>query len=111
MSKRLATFLFVVVVGVSFTASRSTTSPHPLRQTEQLALVAGNALPENIVNEIHSRGVAFRMDTTFRKTLGVEGPRRKTYRHLVPLIDFLALWFHGLTSCFRNYVLDEPTGL
>jgi len=73
MSKRIALFLLTVVLGVSCAASRSTTSPHPLRQTELLSLIAGNALPENIVNEIHVRGVAFRMDAAFRAQLTLAG--------------------------------------
>jgi tetratricopeptide (TPR) repeat protein len=35
--------------------------------------VAGNALPENIVNEIHTRGIAFRMDDSFRAQLKTAG--------------------------------------
>jgi tetratricopeptide (TPR) repeat protein len=45
----------------------------PLRQTELLALIAGNALPENIVNEIHTRGIAFRLDDSFRLQLTAAG--------------------------------------
>ena len=48
-------------------------NPLPLRQSELLALVAGNALPENIVNEIHARGVAFRADDAYRVQLTEAG--------------------------------------
>jgi len=34
----------------------------PLRASQLLALVAGNALPENVVNEINADGLAFRPD-------------------------------------------------
>jgi len=54
---------------VCITTSASETSSRPLRQTELLALVAGNALPENVVNEVRARGVAFRMDASFRAQL------------------------------------------
>src|SRR5260221_6526776 len=65
--------LLVACLLVSFTAGASETSSRPLRQTELLALVAGNALPENIVNEIHTRGIAFRMDDSFRAQLKTAG--------------------------------------
>src|SRR5258706_8374859 len=73
MSKRIPLFLFIIVLGVSRATIGSTTSPGPLRQTELLALVAGNALPENIVNEIRARGLAFRMDASFRAQLTAAG--------------------------------------
>jgi len=41
----------------------------PLRQTELLALVAGNALPENIVNQIRDNGLAFHPDVVYRRLL------------------------------------------
>ena len=73
MSKRIFPTLFVASLLVAFTAAASETAPRSLRQTELLALVAGNALPENIVNEIHTRGVAFRMDDSFRARLTTAG--------------------------------------
>jgi tetratricopeptide (TPR) repeat protein len=65
--------LLVACLLVSCTAGASETSSRPLRQTEILALVAGNALPENIVNETHTRGIAFRMDDSFRAQLTTAG--------------------------------------
>jgi hypothetical protein len=44
-----------------------------LRQTELLALVAGNALPENVVREIGADGMAFRPDDAYRSLLGNAG--------------------------------------
>jgi len=41
----------------------------PLTNSELLALVAGNALNENIVHEIESRGLAFRPSDGFRSQL------------------------------------------
>jgi len=73
MSKRIPLFLFIIVLGVSRATIGSTTSHGPLRQTELLALVAGNALPENIVNEIRLRGLAFRIDDSFRAQLTTIG--------------------------------------
>jgi len=45
------------------------TAPMPLRQTELLALVAGNALPENVVQQILTNGLAFRPDPAYRAFL------------------------------------------
>jgi tetratricopeptide (TPR) repeat protein len=73
MSKRIAIFLLTLMLGMSSAVSRSTTSPRPIRQTELLSLIAGNALTENIVNEIRARGVAFRMDDSFRAQLNAAG--------------------------------------
>jgi hypothetical protein len=72
MAKLAFLSLFAVSLLVSVAAAAETSAP-PLRQTELLALVAGNALPENIVNEIRSRGVAFRMDDSFRAQLTTAG--------------------------------------
>src|SRR5437016_1690393 len=66
-------FLYVLFVSLLVTVAAAETSARPLRQSELLALVAGNALPENIVNEIHTRGVAFRMDASFRAQLTTAG--------------------------------------
>src|SRR5260370_24621119 len=73
MSSRIARFLFMFMLVGCRAVIGSTTSPGPLRQTELLALVAGNALPENIVNEIRARGLAFRMDDSFRAQLTAAG--------------------------------------
>jgi tetratricopeptide (TPR) repeat protein len=70
---RFALSLLAASFLVCITTSASETSSRPLRQTELLALVAGNALPENIVNEIRARGVAFRMDASFRAQLTTAG--------------------------------------
>jgi tetratricopeptide (TPR) repeat protein len=72
MAKRSRVYLLLAVFLVFCTAARADTS-RPIRQTELLALVAGNALPENIVDEIRSRGIAFRMNNTFRAQLKVAG--------------------------------------
>src|ERR1700740_785061 len=71
MTKLRVFSLLIAPLLLSFSAASGT--PRPLRQTELLALVAGNALPENIVNEIRARGVAFRPDTSFRTQLTSAG--------------------------------------
>jgi len=68
MAKLRLFSLLIASLALSSSAAPGT-PPHPLRQTELLALVAGNALPENIVNEIRARGVAFRPDDSFRTQL------------------------------------------
>ena len=73
MSKLASLFLLTSSLLVSCSAAASETALRPLRQTELLALVAGNALPENIVNEIRTRGVAFGLDDSFRTQLTTAG--------------------------------------
>jgi tetratricopeptide (TPR) repeat protein len=72
MAKSLAASLFVVFVLSSPLAATQTFSS-PIRQTELLALVAGNALPENIVAEIQRRNLAFAPDDAFRSLLKTAG--------------------------------------
>src|SRR5260370_23754601 len=67
VSLMLASFVLVSCTAASETASR------PLRQTELLALVAGNALPENIVHEITVRGLGFRPEVAYRAQLKTSG--------------------------------------
>ncbi|MBZ5696876.1 MAG: tetratricopeptide repeat protein [Acidobacteriia bacterium] len=43
--------------------------PTPLGQTKLLALVAGNALPENVVQEINRDGLSFHPDDAYRSLL------------------------------------------
>jgi tetratricopeptide (TPR) repeat protein len=45
----------------------------PLNKSELLALVAGNALSENIAHEIESRGLAFQATDTYRFQLATAG--------------------------------------
>jgi tetratricopeptide (TPR) repeat protein len=67
-------FASLLLAGLLIPCAAAAPQPsQPLRQTELLALVAGNALPENIVNEIRSRGIAFRVNDTFRAQLKVAG--------------------------------------
>src|SRR6266446_731918 len=73
MAKLAFLSLLVGSLLVSATAVTSETSSRPLRQTELLALVSVNSLPENIVNEIRTRGVAFSMDDSFRAQLTSAG--------------------------------------
>lgn len=72
MAKLRLFSLLITSLVLSFSAAWGT-PPRPLRQTELLALLAGNALPENIVNELRARGVAFRPDTSFRTQLTTAG--------------------------------------
>jgi len=45
----------------------------PLADSELLALVAGNVLTENVVHEIESRGLAFRLTDAYRSQLTTAG--------------------------------------
>jgi tetratricopeptide (TPR) repeat protein len=72
VAKRISLVPLIVFLLLCFSA-RATENPHPLRQSELLALVAGNTLPENVVNEIHARGVAFRADAGYQMQLTEAG--------------------------------------
>jgi tetratricopeptide (TPR) repeat protein len=73
MPTRIASLLFVAALLLSPAAKGSPEKPRPLRQSELLALIAGNALPENVINEIRARGVAFHVDDSFRTQLTTAG--------------------------------------
>ncbi len=81
MAKLASLSLLLASLLVSFAAA-SETSPRPLRQTELLALVAGNALPENIVHEITVRGLGFRPDAAYRAQLKTAGADPKVLKAL-----------------------------
>ena len=63
---RIATFLLLVVIGCCSCGARAQGSHEPLTQTQLLGLVAGAALPENIVTALQERGVSFHADAAFR---------------------------------------------
>src|SRR5271154_6479576 len=72
MARPLASALFLVLLSGSVLALGGAPAAEvqpPLRQTELLALVAGQALPENIVREISTRGVAFHANDAYRSLL------------------------------------------
>lgn len=74
MAERIARCILVLLLGitvaeVSAPCRAATTPPTPLRADELLALVAGNALPENIIQEIQANGLAFRPDDSYRSLL------------------------------------------
>ena len=64
--------LFIVVF-VSFASLYCQTDSRPLTKSELLALVAGNALSENILHEVQTRGVAFRPNDAFKAQLSAAG--------------------------------------
>lgn len=72
MARLVSLSLLLTSLLICFTAVAES-SDRPIRKTELLALVAGNALPENIVHEIHARGVAFRLDDSYRAQLTAAG--------------------------------------
>ena len=71
MGKSLAWVAILVVVcgGAALRAMAGDSATKPLRQAELLALVAGNALPENVVREIGADGLAFHPDDVYRSLL------------------------------------------
>src|SRR5260370_908118 len=76
MQKRIIRSLIILLVLVCTAfGSRllANTSPRPLRKSELLALIAGGALPENVIAQINSQGLGFRPDNSFRSLLEVAG--------------------------------------
>src|ERR1700682_6016506 len=64
--------LALFLLGVSLTAVGQ--SPlKPMHASELLALVAGSALPENVVHEIIKRGLNFRPDQKYKGQLKEAG--------------------------------------
>jgi hypothetical protein len=59
--------------GLFFLWRARASSHEPLRETQLLALVAGAALPENIVAAIRDRGMSFASDADFREKLEAVG--------------------------------------
>ena len=70
---RISTCLLLLVLGCVSCGVGAQETREPLRQTQLLALVAGAALPENVVAAIHDRGVNFASDAAFRAQLEAVG--------------------------------------
>ncbi|HEY2353089.1 MAG TPA: tetratricopeptide repeat protein [Candidatus Acidoferrum sp.] len=69
----VATLLLLCLVFVMHRGRAADAPTHPLRSAELLALVAGSALPENIVNDIKAYGLAFRPDDSYKALLTTAG--------------------------------------
>jgi hypothetical protein len=70
MQKRITLLLIILMISISCGSYLSAnTFPRPLRKSEVLALVTGDSLPENIVNAIQSRGIAFTPDNNYMSVL------------------------------------------
>ncbi len=75
----MGTFIvrFVAILAIASGAAAWGTDLRPpgeaLRQGEVLALVAGGALPENIVYEIKARGLGFHVSDEYRSQLKLAG--------------------------------------
>src|SRR6266478_7783270 len=62
-------FALIILVFNFLMLAAAQEKPKPLAHRELLALVAGNALSENIVHEVQSRGLAFRPTDGYRSHL------------------------------------------
>jgi tetratricopeptide (TPR) repeat protein len=72
--KKIAFSLFICLVFTIFGLCPSANSaPRPLRKSELLTLVAGGIIPENIVYDIHSKGLAFVPDESYKALLKSAG--------------------------------------
>jgi tetratricopeptide (TPR) repeat protein len=66
-------FLIFLSCTPAATYSQENSAPRPLSRSELLALVAGDALPENIVGEIRRDGLAFNPDKDYESLLITAG--------------------------------------
>jgi tetratricopeptide (TPR) repeat protein len=66
-------FLALFVAFLIGVPSLCQTAAKPVSKSELLALVAGNALSENIVREVQTRGLSFRVDDAFKRRLSTAG--------------------------------------
>ena len=69
----LRTLGLLIAAALFVPSAGSQTVTKPLRASELLALVAGNALPENIVTAINVDGLAFKPDDNYRALLKTAG--------------------------------------
>ena len=73
MLKRWIILISLIFASPALGAAGASQASPPLRQTELLALVAGNALPENVIAEVRLRGLAFSPDESYRSQLKAAG--------------------------------------
>ena len=69
-------FAFILVLSASMVFAFAEVPAKPLNEGDVLALVAGGALTENVVNEIKRRGLTFHPSNQYRsqlETAGAEG--------------------------------------
>ena len=67
------TVLLLIVAALYCPLGGSQAPAKPLKASGLVALVAGNALPENVVSAIKTDGLAFRPDNTYRSLLKTAG--------------------------------------
>lgn len=84
MTKVSARSAIVLATWLTLMAGRSVAAVESkaLRQAELLALVAGNALPENVVQEIATNGLTFHPDAAYRGLLANAGADAKILKAL-----------------------------
>jgi tetratricopeptide (TPR) repeat protein len=73
MFKKVSTLLCIFIVSVSVTCLGQDSPSKPLLASQIFALVAGNALPQNIVHEINNRGLNFHPTAEFQAQLKKAG--------------------------------------
>ena len=74
MQRKLSlTFLFCLVGILCVSCSVARSGQRTLSKSELLALVAGEILSENVVFDIHSRGLAFVPDASYKSLLKSAG--------------------------------------
>src|ERR1700676_5382847 len=72
-SAALRLLAIILILGNCSCFANAQSAREPLTDSELMALVAGNALSENIVHEIALRGLAFRPGDQYRSQLAAAG--------------------------------------
>jgi len=75
--KTSLTLLICLFTIVSASQPVARCAPRPLSKSELLALVAGGIVPENVIFNIHSRGLTFVPDTSYKTLLKSAGASAK----------------------------------
>jgi len=74
MRRKITTsFLILVVCTLLSKYAYAQSSHHPLSESDLLALVAGQTLPENVVSEINWCGINFKPDLAYASLLKLPG--------------------------------------
>jgi len=82
LRKVTLSFLLSVICICLTNLTTAKAAPRPLTRSELLALVAGDILPENVVFDIQSRGLAFVPDASYKSLLKTTGANAKVLASL-----------------------------
>ncbi len=90
MRRKITTsFLILVVCTLLSKYAYAQSSHHPLSESDLLALVAGQTLPENVVSEINRCGINFKPDLAYASLLKAAGANSQIFNALDSARQFL----------------------